>query len=296
MLTDRNERPYMALVLADNTGEVEAMLWDRAAEQAQAFEEGDAITVAGKVNRFQGRLQLHLRSIAPAAPGARDPEELQPVGATDPAASLRALQALLQSLQDAHLRGLAAAYTDDEPFMERLMVSPAARRIHHAFRGGLLAHTVSVMQLSDRICEHYAEAMPGLVNRDLCLMGAFLHDLGKVQELSPDGRFDYTTEGRLLGHLLLGLRDLDARLAGLDGFPEQLAVQVRHLVAAHHGRLEHGSPKRPKTVEALIVHRADELDSTLAQLRDVFSQAGDSEWTAFLPQFDRYMYRGDKKG
>ncbi len=294
--SDRNGRPFLSLVLADCTGEVEALLWDRVDEQGQGFEGDDPVTVSGKVAQFQGRRQLHLRKIRLAGEDERPMEELVPASTLDIDQVVEEISALLSGLEHPHLRALGAAYLDDAPYMEALARAPAARSFHHAHRGGLLEHTLSVMRLTDAICAHYREAQPGLLNRDLCIMGAWLHDLGKVDEISPDGGFNYTSQGRLLGHLLLGMRVLDGKIAGLPDFPAELADHVRHLVASHHGRLEHGSPKLPMTAEALVLHRADEMDSTLANLNDLLKQTGQSDWTAYQAHLERYFYKGGESG
>ena len=294
--SDRNGRPFLSLVLSDRTGEAEALLWERPEEQGQSFEAEDAVTTSGKVVLFQGRRQLHLRKIRKANPDERPLEELLPASSCDAAQMSADLAELLLAMEQVDLRALAASYLDDEPLMQRLSRAPAARSIHHAHTGGLLEHTLSVMRLTAAICGHYRQAQPGLLNQDLCLMGAFLHDLGKVDEISSEAGFTYTTPGRLLGHLLLGMRKLDEKIAGLPDFPEALADHLRHLLASHHGRLEHGSPRLPMTAEALVVHRADEMDSTLANLTDLFRQTGEGEWTAYQAHVERYFYKGGGSG
>lgn len=297
MPTDRSGHPFLSVVLADRSGEIDGLLWENAEEAASTFEASDLVRVEGKVVLFHGRMQLHLRTIHPCSSDGVDMEELL---ARAPVAEMQRsrerLCELLGSLKDRDLHALARLFLDDEAFMARLARSPAARSIHHAVVGGLLQHTVSVMGLGERICEHYKEAIPGLLNRDLVIMGCFLHDLGKVEELTSEANLRYTDPGRLLGHLVLGLGLLDERLAQLPDIPRPLADALRHIVVAHHDRLEHGSPKRPKLVEALVVHRADELDSSLASLHDIFRQVGDESWTPFIPHFDRYFFKAWPSG
>ena len=294
--SDRNGRKFLSVVLVDCTGEVEALLWERVDEQGADFEAEDPVTVAGKVVLFQGRRQLHLRKIRKAGPDERPLEELRPASSMDIDQVVADLSDMLEGMKPGALRDLALAYLEDEPLMARLVRAPAARSIHHAHIGGLLEHTLSVMRLTAAICGHYRQTIPGMLNRDLCLMGAFLHDLGKVEEISPEGSFNYTTPGRLLGHLLLGMRELDKKIANQPDFPQALADHLRHLLASHHGRLEHGSPRLPMTPEALVLHRADELDSTLANLKDLFRQTGQGEWTAYQAHMERYFYKGGESG
>ena len=282
---DRNGRHYLTLVLSDRTGAVEALLWDEAENRSRRCNESDLVQVSGKVVLFQGRLQLHLSDLQ-KADGCDIPMDQflsQPHRRAEDMFS--ELTELLGSIKDAELGRLATALLDDTSLMEALGSAPAARSIHHAYPGGLLEHTLSVMQLVDAICAHYGS----MLNRDYCLLGALLHDLGKVQELTVDEGLHYTDEGRLVGHLLLGLRLLDDKLRSLDDFPAEAAMHLRHILLAHHGKLEHGSPKRPKTMEALVVHRADELDSVLTSFNEVLQQPRQGGWTAFQPLFDRYL-------
>ena len=188
------------------------------------------------------------------------------------------------------------SYLRDDALVARFKLAPAARSIHHAYQAGLLEHTLSVVRLTDHICEHYRSAAPGLLNRDLCLVGAFLHDLGKVWEISSELGYQYTDEGKLIGHLVLAVRDLDRRLAALPEFSPALAEHLRHIILSHHGRLEFGSPKRPQTVEALVVHRADDLDGQLGNVRSAFAITPEGSWTAFLPPQDGAFFHGWPSG
>lgn len=295
LAVDRNGRPYLSAVLSDRSGSVDALLWERADVQAEGFDSADLVRVAGKVVSYQGRTQLHLTEIIRVDAADRERVDLSELmGQPDqqPEELLQGLQTLLATVTNPHLQGLSQALLDDERLMTRLARAPAGRSIHHAYPGGLLEHTLSVMRLTDAICGHYSEAAPGMLDRDLCLLGALLHDLGKTEELSVDGGIHYTDQGRLLGHLTLGMQILDRKLDSLPLFPGRLATQLKHLLLSHHGKLEHGSPRRPKTAEAFVVYRADEMDSALASLREILAGAGPDGWSTHHGQFGRYLFKG----
>ncbi len=287
---DRNGRPYLTLVLADRSGSVEALLWDEADRQAQRFSESDLVDVVGKTVLFQGRLQLHLTEIHRADDCELPQSEFLSSPRRRPEEVFSELWGVMESVKDPALVRLLEVLQLDEELMELFRTAPAARTIHHAYPGGLLEHTLSVTRLVDAICQHYGE----MLNRDFCLVGALLHDLGKVKELSVDDGIHYTDQGRLLGHVTLGVQLLDDKLKDAGDIPQEAALHLRHILLSHHGKLEHGSPKRPKTMEALVVHRADELDSVLASMKEILEQPGTNGWTAYQALFNRYLFRGPK--
>lgn len=294
--TDRTGRRYLSLMLGDRSGQIEALLWEEAERQAEGFSAFDFVAVTGAVVPFQGRRQLHLTQVWRVEPSTVNAEVYQPRPPVDTASLWRELEAELETIADPDLRALLAAYRCDAAFRDRLAAAPAARSIHHAYPGGLLQHTVSVVGICARLCAHYALAQPGLLNRDLCLAGAFLHDLGKLEEISSSEGFQYTDRGRLHGHIVLGLKELDARIATLPAFPPALADHLTHIVVSHHGELAHGSPRRPKTSEAILVHRADELDAQMGALREIFDRTPGQGWTTYQPLYERYFFHGPPSG
>jgi 3'-5' exoribonuclease len=290
---DRNGKRYLNLVLGDRTGEVEALLWTEPERQAEKFSVQDLVEVVGTAILFQGRLQLHLQEVSRSDGRGIPRDEFLRRSTREPERMLEELSALLAGIEEPHLAALARSLLGDRALLEALSVAPAAKSIHHAFVGGLLEHTLSVVQLADVMCRHYAVAIPGLLDRDLCLLGAFLHDLGKLEELGREGVFEYTDRGRLLGHIVLGTLLLDERIRRIPDFPVELADELRHILLSHHGRLEHGSPKVPMTAEASLVHRLDEIDSFLAGLREILAQpSSDGRWTPYQPLHERHFYRG----
>lgn len=290
--TDRNGRPFLGLLLGDRSGEIEALMWSKADAAAELFEAGDVLRITGKVNDFQGRLQVHVSELARASADDGPADRLLPEQVADPAATWDALWAALDAVRRPALRALLARYRDDPELRGTLLAAPAASNHHHAFPGGLLVHTLSVIRVAAAMCDHYETELSGLLDRDVCLTGAFLHDLGKVWELRIDGAaIAYTDAGRLEGHLLLGLRDLERRMAGVEGLTEELAMALRHVVIAHHGQLQFGSPKEPMTAEALLVHAADKLDSELAAVHRILGQPRTGPWSGPEAPFHRFFYK-----
>jgi 3'-5' exoribonuclease len=301
---DRTSRRYLHMTLSDRTGDVEALLWEEAERRAERFAQHDLVRVTGTVVSFQGRRQLHLTEIQRADSSEVAAAEVVRRGPEDPQRLWAELRALLATVQDPHLAQLWRLYVDDADLMAALLAAPAAKSIHHAYLGGLLEHTLSVVRLVDLIYAHYHATAPHLLNRDLCVVGAFLHDLGKIEEISTDPGFQYTDVGRLLGHIVLGQRLLERKLAQLaaqrdpaaPAFPEELADHLRHILVAHHGELDRGSPKRPQTAESLLVHHADELDSRVISLRDLLALSPAQGWTPYQPLYDRYFWQGWPSG
>lgn len=215
----------------------------------------------------------------------------------DVANELKKLDALIASMQDEHYRALAeATFIEDADIRERLGRAPAAKTMHHAYTAGLLEHMVSVAQILDLMSKHYG----ALVNRDLLLIGGFFHDIGKIWELTYDVGFDYSTEGRLVGHLVMGVELIENKIQLLSSkpgrlqhpFPEEKRLLAKHMVLAHHGKLEYGSPKEPHVLEALIVHMVDDLDSKVNAISE-FARADEQpgEWTGINRQFNRYFFK-----
>ena len=184
---------------------------------------------------------------------------------------------------------LLQAFFEDETIAALFRRAPAAKGFHHVYIGGLLEHTLSVVRLLDRAAGHYAG-----VNRDLLIAGGILHDIGKIYEFSYERIVEYSDPGRLVGHIVMGVEMVDAKIAAIPDFPEQTAMELRHLILSHHGVLEYGSPKRPKTLEALIVHYMDDLDAKVNAFQEYIREARDeeSDWTPYHRLFDRYIYKG----
>lgn len=186
------------------------------------------------------------------------------------------------------LKDLLYAFLHDQKSAELFQRAPAAKGFHHIYLGGLLEHTLSVVRLLEKVCEHYP-----ILNKDMVIAGGILHDIGKIYEFSYDHMIDYSDEGRLIGHIVMGVEMIDKKIAAIDDFPHQLALELRHIILSHHGEFEFGSPKRPKTVEALVVHYIDDLDAKFNAFQTFINDStnDDSDWTNYNRFLDRFIYK-----
>jgi 3'-5' exoribonuclease len=281
-------RPYLALTLCDKSGEIEARLWDDAEEHAARFAAGDFIQVQADASLYNGKLQLKLTSIERLAPDCVRPEDFLPESRFDADALFAQVRALVVQVRSPHIRELLLGFLDDPDIGPAFKRAPAAKGVHHPFLGGLCEHTLSVLQLGWRICDHYPQ-----LDRDLVTAGCLLHDIGKTRELTYERGFDYSDEGRLVGHLVMTCQWIHERVQRIPDFPRELEWHLVHLVAAHHGKLEFGSPKVPHTLEAMVVHALDELDSRVSSFGLLFEKAhGDSSWTEYQRLYDRSLFKG----
>jgi 3'-5' exoribonuclease len=282
----KNGSDYLAVVLCDRSGQIEAKMWDNVAQFAGAFEANDVISARGYINRYNGRPQLILQSLARLAPEAVDFSDFLPKTSKDVEQLWAQLGGFVRSIGHPHLRALVQAFLDDPEFAAAFRAAPAAKMLHHACIGGLVEHVVSLMGLCDLACRHYPE-----VNRDLVLAGAFLHDIGKIHELGYARSFAYTTRGQLLGHMIIELEMVQQKIAGIPGFPEPYKTLLEHMIISHHGQHEFGSPKLPMFPEALLLHYLDDLDSKLENMRAQFERdAGMAgAWTSFNNSLGRAL-------
>jgi 3'-5' exoribonuclease len=279
--------PYLSITLADRTGEIEARVWERVSEFSPLFKEGDIIEVDGYASSYRDQVQLTLTRLQ-AAKEVSDPSLFLEASTKDISKMLASLRDVLKGLRNAPMKALVDRFLSDRDFMALFRKAPAAKNFHHSYLGGLLEHTLSVCQMAKSVADHYPE-----LNRDLLITGAFLHDLGKVKELTFEPQIDYSDEGRLVGHLSLGVTLVDEKLAGLKDFPDEIAIRLKHLILSHHGEYAFGSPKRPKFLEAFALHLIDDLDAKMNGLgRFMAKDRQDGAWTDFSRLFDRYFLKG----
>lgn len=296
--TGRNEKPYLRLTLQDKTGQLDSRIWDRAEELSPLFEVGDRVQVDGQVASFQGRPQLTIEKLEKSQ-AELDPSDFEWEAPTQEApaqagtargggdAQVAQLRHELSRVEDPHVRALLLSFIDDPEISSRLARAPAAKEIHHAYTGGLAEHILSCVRLAQRLADHYPMA-----DRDLLVAGAFLHDLGKVKELSWEkGGTTYTDEGRLVGHLVMTAQWIAERAKVISGFPKELEIHLTHLVLAHHGRLEYGSPKIPHTLEAFLVHALDEIDSRVNQMLGQMAQSPGAKWAEPKKHWERLLWK-----
>ncbi len=282
MRTTKAGKPFLRLKVSDRTGHVDCMVWENAEAIATGFEAGDLVLVKGRVTEYEGKPQLDAGSVTPAEPGAADPRDFLPSTYRDTEELLGFLRFHIDSVYDQHYSALLHAIFDDPVFLERFALAPAAKQFHHAYLGGLLEHTVSVAALCESLTQQYTR-----INRDLLTCAALLHDIGKVAELSYDRVIDYSDEGKLLGHVLLGVTMVHDKISEIHGFPADKAQLILHAIASHHGELEWGSPKRPKTLEALIIHHVDNLDAKVKGFLEIVDGSRNAEWTDLRNLFRR---------
>jgi 3'-5' exoribonuclease len=295
---NRNGNLYIQLELRDRTGAISARLWNAGEHLFRSFEEGDFLRVRGKVQLFQGALQVILSHLDKAESEKIDLTDFLPHTEHDVSKLYERLRAALMRLTNPHLRGLVECFLMDAQFVEAFCKVPAGVRNHHAYIGGLLEHVVRLLEAADRLLPLYPE-----LDRDLLLTGIFLHDIGKVRELSYGRVFSYTDEGQLIGHLVIGVEMLNekaARVPDLTGeaFPAEMLLRLKHMIVSHHGALEFGSPKLPMTPEAIALHYLDNLDAkvhTFARdIREDRNQA--SAWTPFNQSLQRRLFKGGANG
>ena len=228
---------YLALVLCDRTGQIEAKMWDNVADAVDKFEQDDFLKVRGLINKYSNRFQLTVHKVRRMEEDEVDYCDYLPKTRKDVDELWRTVGAYVAGFNNEHLRALLEAFMGDPQIAEAYRQAPAAKSLHHAFIGGLLEHVVSLM----RLCESVAPLYPA-INRDLLLTGAFLHDIGKIYELTYQRSFSYTTKGQLLGHMIIELEMLHDKIALVPNFPDDLKVLIEHLIISHHGKYEFGSP------------------------------------------------------
>jgi len=286
----RSGDPYLTCVLADRTGDVPAVMWEGAEEASRDLCDGDIVKVQGTLGMYQRQRQLSVNRLRKATADEIDPEDFLPRSRHEAGALLAGLRQIVEGMQEPQLRRLLSEVLADEAFVAAFGAAPAAKSIHHAVLGGLLEHTASVVGLCRLLAEHY----PSL-DRDVLLAAAILHDVGKVRELRWDRVFDYTDPGRLLGHIVLGVLLVEERMRAIPDFPEALGQRLLHCILSHHGELEWGSPKRPKTLEAIVLHYAEDLDGKVNAFVGFAQSHPDPQhpgWTEFNRALDRYLYFG----
>jgi 3'-5' exoribonuclease len=289
--TSRTGSEYLELKLADASGDLKAFLWDiRAVEgDPDAIQADVFVKVKGRLDSFNGRTQMRLDKVrfTPDSEvedfGRFFPSSQRPVEAM-----LAELDALIASVGDPWIRQLLTAlFVQDTALREAFAKAPAAKSLHHVYLGGLLEHTLSVAGMAEKACAHYAD-----MNRDLVMAGVLLHDVGKTAELSYQRSFGYTDIGNLVGHISMENEWILREAGRIQGFPDELRVQIQHIVLSHHGKLEFGSPVLPKTPEALLVHYLDDLDGKLeGMFRSIREDAGTGNWTPFSRSLERMTYK-----
>lgn len=295
---NRNGNLYLQLELRDRTGAISARLWNVGEPLFRSFEVGDFLQVKGKVQLFQGALQMILSHLERGDSARVNLADFLPHTEHDIGKLLERLRSFLLRLGNPHLRALVECFLMDEEFLNAFSQVPAGVRNHHAYLGGLLEHVVTLLDAADRVLPLYPN-----VDRDLLLMGIFLHDIGKVRELSYAKAFAYTDEGQLIGHIVIGVEMLDEKVAKVpdltgEPFPNELLLRLKHMILSHHGTHEFGAAKLPMTPEAIALHYLDNLDAKIHSFtRDIREDRNQSSaWTPYNQSLQRRLFKGSTNG
>jgi len=281
--------PYLNVRLKDKTGELDGKVWDNAIELDQQFKKGDIIYIEGKAANYKNSIQISIVKIIKNAWEDAEPADYLPAAKGDVVAMFNEMLTYVEKIQTKPLQDLLQALFHDQKTADLFQRAPAAKGFHHIYLGGLLEHTLSVIRLLEKISEHYPT-----LNKDMLITGGILHDIGKIYEFSYDHIIEYSDEGRLIGHIVMGVEMIDKKIDTIPDFPPQLALELRHIILSHHGEFEFGSPKRPKTLEALIVHYIDDLDAKFNAFQTLITDStnADSDWTNYNRLLERFIYKG----
>lgn len=286
----KNGRPFMSTVLGDVSGQIDARIWDNVEQMAREFEVGDLVWVRGQVQLFQNRRQFVIHKLEKKDAAEFNMDDFIQKSKFNPEDLFAELIQIVKSLKNDHIKELILSSLMDPEIKPLVLKAPAAKTIHHAFLGGLLEHVLSICKIMNFFAGHYK-----FLNRDLLIFGAIFHDLGKIWELTWDNGVQYTNRGRLLGHMQLACELVDRKTSRILGFPDDLRDILKHIILSHHGKLEYGSPKRPKFLEAMLVAMVDDLDSKVDTISNIVSNergSGD-QWSRYSDLFERYFLLDD---
>jgi 3'-5' exoribonuclease len=288
LLTARNGKQYARLLLTDKSGEITGMVWDDAQDKISELGPGDVVGVRGSVEAFDGRLQVKVDKVVKLRDDEVDVSALIPATSGDIPSMMAELDRHVAGIGSGHLKALVETVFSADGVRDSFQKAPAAKGVHHSYLGGLLEHTLSILRLIEGILPCYAHLS---LNRDLLVVGAVLHDIGKIYEYSFGRAIDMTAMGRLVGHIYLSASMADQAISRIPGFPAELRLQVLHVILGHHGQLEFGSPKLPMTREALLLHMLDDLDAKITGFSSIIEATPrDEEFSSYSPIYGRQLY------
>ncbi len=286
----KDGKNYLNLTFMDRTGTLKGVLWEHVEGAVDRISAGDYVQVKGSISEYRGMLQLVARSLALAGAENVEPADFLPVTSRNIDAMFEKMLQITDTLKTPCFHDLFRLIWADAGLVRLFKAAPAAKKMHHAYIGGLLEHTLSMAILVDKIAGHYTG-----VDRDLLLSGAILHDIGKIREFEFSSHIDYTSQGRLLSHIVIGIQLIDEKINLIKDFPEEQAVLLKHLVVSHHGVREFGSPEPPKTIEAVLLNHIDEIDSKVKGIREFMaSEDPTAAWTSYHKLLERHFYMGKK--
>lgn len=287
MLTTKNGKEYMSLTLMDRSANADAKIWEPNSEGIGDFDELDYIHITGEVTVFNGAIQINIRRLRKADDGEYDPADYLPMSPYDNDGMYNQLKNVIETVKNPFLNQLLKSFfIDDTDFAERFRRSSAAKTVHHGFVGGLMQHTLAVT----RLCKFYTKAYT-VLDHDLLITAAMLHDIGKVRELSKFPENDYTDDGQLLGHIFMGAEMIGEHAGKIEGFPPKLLSELQHCILAHHGELEFGSPKTPELMEALALNLADNTDAKIETFTEAVQGKEPDKWLGMNRQLGANIRR-----
>ncbi len=288
LLQKKDGNNFLNVSLSDKSGSIQGVLWDNVDQITSRASVGDFVYIKGSVSEYRGASQLVIRDMSKCPIESIDPSDFLPATSRDTDKMFERILQIADSVKTWYLKKLLEEFLKDEEFVCKFKTAPAAKKMHHAYIGGLLEHSLSMALLTDKIAGHYSG-----IDRDLLLVGIILHDIGKIREFDYTTRIDYSDEGRLLGHIVIGIQMIDEKLVKIENFPEEQAVLLKHLIASHHGTREFGSPEPPKTIEAVLLNYIDEIDSKIKGIKDFIAAENPNEtWTSYHKLLGRYFYMG----
>ena len=278
----KNGKSYDNVILQDKTGTIDAKVWDPNSAGIADFDAMDYIEVYGDVSSFQGTLQVSVKRVRVCQEGEYDPADYLPVSSKGIEPMYTELKDLIESVENKYLKELLQnLFVKDEKFVKAFCNSSAAKTVHHGFVGGLLEHTLSVTKL----CNYFTTTYP-LLKRDLLITAAICHDIGKTRELSLFPENDYTDDGQLLGHIVIGAEMVGEQARKIEGFPPVLEAELKHCILAHHGELEYGSPKKPALMEAVALNFADNTDAKMQTFTEILNNTTETGWLGYNRLFE----------
>jgi len=282
---------FLNISLSDKTGDIKGVVWDNVDQISEKISAGDFARVRGNVTEYRGSLQLVIKNIEACSADSIDPADFLPESRLNRDDMFERLLKLTATIETLYLKNLLEAFWNDDEFVSKFKRAPAAKKMHHAYIGGLIEHTLSMTLLADKIATHYKG-----IDRDLLIASAILHDIGKIREFDYKVKIDYSDEGRLLNHIVIGVQMIEEKLRNIKNFPDEQALLIKHMIVSHHGTREFGSPEPPKTIEAVLLNYIDEIDSKVNGIREFIAREDPNEtWTSFHRLLERYFYMGKNK-
>ena len=288
MSQKRDGNNFLNITLGDKTGRIKGVIWDNVDQISERTSPGDFVHVQGSVSDYKGVLQAVVKQMETVSPEEVEPADYLPKTDRDIETMFERLLQVTATIKTGCLKELFKAFWNDKKFVNGFKTAPAGKKMHHAYIGGLLEHTLSMALLADKVAGHYSG-----IDRDMLVSGAILHDIGKILEFDYKVSIDYSDQGRLLNHIVIGLELLGEKMESVENFPEEKALLLKHMIVSHHGEREFGSPEPPKTIEAVLLNYIDEIDSKVNGIREFMKSGNENEtWTSYHRLLGRYFYRG----